>query len=151
MMKPRILLGVMVVVLLGAEEKKPALKGDLKKLQGTWKATSLTYNGEEVSTEGKGKLRLVFKGDVGTVEADKEVKKEYAKIKVKLDESVKPRIIDSTIQAGGQKGTTLEGIYKLEGDKLTFCVKVLGTDRPAKFESPAGESIALVVFERVKE
>jgi uncharacterized protein (TIGR03067 family) len=153
-MKLRCLLVVLVAVVLvvGAEEeKKPALKGDLKKLQGTWKATSITYNGDDVSTEGKGAIKLMIKGDMATVEADKSVKRDYAKLKITLDEKTKPKIFDINVQAGGQKGITMESIYKLEGDKLTICTRVLGSDRPAKFESPAGESIALVVLERVKK
>jgi uncharacterized protein (TIGR03067 family) len=150
-MKLRGLLCLMALVLLGADEKKPELKGDLKKLQGAWKATSLNYNGEDVATDGKGKIKLVFKGDTASVQAGKRVTDEYAKIQIKLDADTKPKCIDITISAGSQKGASMEGIYKLEGDKFTLCVKVLGMERPTKFESPAGESSALIVFERIKE
>jgi uncharacterized protein (TIGR03067 family) len=145
------LLFLVVLVLLGGETKKPAVKGDLKKLQGVWKATSVVYNGDTLSEDGEGKIKLTVKGDAGSVEANKNIKGEYAKVKFTLDESTSPRLMDVSIQAGGQKGITLEAIYKLDGDKLTICTKVLGMDRPAKFESPGGGSIALIVLERVKE
>jgi uncharacterized protein (TIGR03067 family) len=144
------LLCVLALVLLGADGKKPELKGDLKKLQGAWQATSLNYNGDDVPTDGKGKVKLTFKGDTASVQAGKRVTDDYAKIQVKLDSATKPPCIDISISAGAQKGATLEGIYKLEEDKLTLCVKVLGMERPTKFESPEGQSIALIVFERVK-
>jgi uncharacterized protein (TIGR03067 family) len=150
-MKLRGLLCLLVLVLLGADEKKPEVKGDLKKLQGAWQATSLNYNGEDVATDGKGKIKLAFKGDTASVQAGKRVTDDYAKIQIKLDSATKPACIDISISAGAQKGATLEGIYKLEKDRLTLCVKVLGMERPTRFESPSGESIALIVFERIKE
>ncbi len=150
-MKLRCLLMLVVVVLLGADEKAPELKGDLKKLQGVWKATSVIYNGDELSSDDEGKIKLTIKGNGGTLDAAKMVKSEYAKITIKLDETTKPKCIDVTIAAGGQKGVTLESIYKIDGDKLTICTKVLGMERPTKFESPGGESLLLIVLERVKE
>jgi uncharacterized protein (TIGR03067 family) len=147
----RTLLVLVVVVLLGADKKEPEIKGDLKKLQGVWKATSIIYNGDDLSADDDGKIKLTIKGTTGTLDAAKMVKSEYAKITLKLDESTKPKCLDVTIAAGGQKGVTLESIYKIDGDKLTICTKVLGMDRPTKFESPGGESVALIVLERVKE
>ena len=58
-------------------------KEDLKALQGTWVIESITYNGDDVSNDYK--LSLTFKGNEGTLEGDDEVRKEYAKIAVKLD------------------------------------------------------------------
>jgi uncharacterized protein (TIGR03067 family) len=143
---------VLVAALLaGADAPKDTAKGEVKKVQGTWKATSLTYNGKEVPVDGKRKIRLVFKGDTASVEADKSTKKEYAKVKFAFDPSTKPRCVDLTVVGGVQKDTTMEGIYELKGNKLKLCVKVLGKERPTKFESPEGESIALIEFERVKK
>jgi uncharacterized protein (TIGR03067 family) len=149
-MLQRGLLVLVVFALLGGETKKSELKGDLKKLQGVWKATSVVYNGETLSEDDEGKIKLTIKGDVGSIEAKKSIKGEYGKIKLSLDESTTPRCMDVSVQVGGQKGITLEAIYKLDGDKLTICTKVLGMDRPAKFASPGGESVALIVLERVK-
>jgi uncharacterized protein (TIGR03067 family) len=150
-MKLRGLLVLAVALLLGADKKEPELKGDLKKLQGVWKATKVTYNGDDLPGEAEGKIKITIKGDVITLDAVKMIKREYTTIKIKLDETTTPKCIDATVSSGGQKGITLESIYKLDGDKLTICTKVLGMDRPTKFESPGGESIALIVMERVKE
>jgi uncharacterized protein (TIGR03067 family) len=142
---------LLVIFLLGADKKELELKGDLKKLQGIWKATKIVYNGDELSSDDAGRIKITIKGTTLTLDATKEIRSEYATIKIKLDETTKPKCIDATIAAGGKKGVTLESIYKLDGDKLTICTKVLGMDRPTKFESPGGESIALVEMERVKE
>jgi uncharacterized protein (TIGR03067 family) len=150
-MKLRTLPVLLVVLLLGADKKEPALKGDQKKLQGIWKATKIVYNGDELSADNEGKIKITIKGTTLTLEAAKQIKREYATIQIKLDETTTPKCIDATISAGGKKGVTLESIYKLDGDKLTICTKVLGMDRPTKFESPGGESVALVELERVKD
>jgi uncharacterized protein (TIGR03067 family) len=148
----RCLLLLCVVLLLGADkDKKDPVKEELKKLQGTWEATKVTYNGDDLSEDDTGKISMTVKGDEATVGANKTIKEEYRKIKLKLDPTVMPRTVDVVIKGGGKKGVTLEGIYKLEKDKLTICTKVLGMDRPDKFASPAGDSIVLIVMKRKTE
>jgi uncharacterized protein (TIGR03067 family) len=146
----RCLLVLSVVLLLGAD-KKDTVKEEVKKLQGTWEASKVTYNGDNLSSEDTGKITMTVKGDLATVGANKRVKGDYGKVRLKLDPSVTPKTIDVIIAAGSQKGTTLEGIYKLDKNTLTICAKVLGMDRPAKFESPAGESVVLIVLKKKEE
>jgi uncharacterized protein (TIGR03067 family) len=139
-------LGILaVVLLLGADD---AAKKDQEKLQGTWETAAINYNGNEQANDIK--LKLVFNGKEVRVEGSDEVEKDYAKFTYKLDPSTNPRAIDITVSAGNQKDTTLEGIYEVKGDELRLCVKVIGKERPAKFASPEGENIALVVLKRVK-
>lgn len=130
-----------------AKDKDPA-KRDLDKLQGTWTATAVTYNGKDFLAESKAGLRFVFKGAEATVEASEAVKKEYAKIKVKLDPSTMPPIMDITVSAGTQLDAVIEGIYELKTDQLRICARVLGKERPTEFASPAGSSIVLLVLKR---
>src|SRR5262249_62265273 len=99
----------------------------------------------------KYKIKLTFKGNAGTVEADAKIKKEYAKIKIKLDATTTPKLIDVEISGGSQKGSKFEGIYELKGNKLKLCVKITGNDRPDKFESKEGDSVALLELEKKKE
>jgi uncharacterized protein (TIGR03067 family) len=120
---------------------------DLDKLQGTWVASQVTYNGKD---HNKLKLRFTIKKDQIVVEGTDDVKKEYAKIGFKLDASTKPHCIDITVMAGGQEGAKMEGIYELKDDELKICVKVFGMDRPNEFAAPEGASTALVVLKREK-
>jgi uncharacterized protein (TIGR03067 family) len=147
----KLLLVLLAVALMLGADRKDSAKEELKKVQGRWKTTKLVYNGKDIDTQGKGKIDLVFKGATASVEAGKDVKKEYARVQFTFDPSVKPASVDAEVLIGAQKGAKMEGIYKLQKDKLTICIKVVGMDRPAKFESPAGESIALIVLEKVKE
>jgi uncharacterized protein (TIGR03067 family) len=133
-----------------AADKPDAAKQELDKLQGTWTTAALTYNGKDYFADGKPGFRFVFKGDVATVEGNDEVKKEYAKLRFKLDPEAKPRRLDLTVTAGVQKDAAIEGIYELKDDELKICVKVFGNDRPTEFEAPAGASIALLVLKREK-
>lgn len=148
----RVMFGFFALLLLcGADKKKDPSKEDLKKFAGSWATTKLTYNGEDIDISGKARIKLVFKGNTGTVEADDKVKKEYAKIQITLDATTATKCIDIKITGGTQKGTKFEGIYELKGDKLKICVKIQGNDRPEKFESPAGDGIALLDLTRKKE
>jgi uncharacterized protein (TIGR03067 family) len=133
-----------------ADKPSDAAKKELDKLQGAWTTTKVIYNGKEYFADGKPGLRFVFKGDAAAVEGNDEVKKEYARLRFKLDPEAKPRRVDLTITEGIQKDAALEGIYELKDDELTICVKVFGNDRPTEFEAPAGSSIALVVLKREK-
>ena len=137
-----------VALLVGADEAGDAGKKELKKFQGTWEMDKLEYNGKDESD--KYKFKLVVKGDQGTVVGNDRVRKEYARVTLKLDPGTTPRSVDMSVTAGSQKDNVIEGIYRLKGDELTICAKVVGKERPTRFESPEGDSIALVVFKREK-
>jgi uncharacterized protein (TIGR03067 family) len=130
--------------------EKDAVKKMPPKLDGTWTPTSLIYNGKDMTKNKKTQFRFVFNGDEAVVEGSKDVRKEYARLKVKLDPAFDPKIIDIMIGGGTQEGVKIEGIYKLADDELTICAKVFGGDRPTEFASPEGGSIVLLVLKRNK-
>lgn len=134
-----------------AADNDDAVKKEVAKLQGTWTATSLRWNGKDMGTEGKLAIQFVFKDDQATVKSSKDVEKEYAKITFKLDPSTSPAIVDMLVSAGVQKDAKIEGIYKIKDDELTICAKVFGVDRPTEFESPGGSSIVLLVLKKEKQ
>jgi uncharacterized protein (TIGR03067 family) len=136
---------VAVAPLIGQQEKA---KKDIDVIQGTWLVEALEYNGTEF--KDKFKLSFMIKGDVMTVEGDGEVKKEYAKLTLKLDSATSPKCIDMKVTDGVQMDVTMEGIYELKNDELRLCVKVFGQDRPGEFKSPDGSSIALLKLKRQK-
>src|SRR5262245_8074295 len=127
-----------------------AVRKDIARFQGTWKTTSLRWNGKDLDTDGKFAMQFVFNDAEATIESSKEVKKEYAKITFMLDPSTSPPCVDLKIAAGVQKDAVIEGIYELKDDELKICAKVFGNDRPAAFESAEGSSIVLIVLKREK-
>jgi uncharacterized protein (TIGR03067 family) len=133
----------------GGDKEKDAAKKELAAFQGTWKTESLHYDGKDVLADGLPALQFTFKGDEATIEGSAEVKKDYAKFKIKLDPATMPKSVDMTVSAGGQLNLTLEGIYELKKDEIRVCAKVIGKERPTKFESPDGSNIALIVLKRV--
>jgi len=135
-------------LLVGPATADEAGKKALESLQGTWTIETLEYNGKDMS--GRYKLSLVIKDGTVTVEGNKAIEKEYAKLGLKLDPSTTPKCLDLSIVLGAQKDTVMEGIYEVKGDELKLCIKVIGKERPGKFASPEGESIALLTLKRQK-
>jgi len=140
------------ILLLAADPAKTPEKKPPEKLEGTWVPTGLIYNGKDMTNAKKMQFRFVFKdNNEATVEGSKDVKKEYARIKMKFDPSFDPHIVDITISAGVQEGAKIEGIYKWKDDELTICAKVLGGERPNEFDAPEGSSIVLLVLKPEKK
>jgi uncharacterized protein (TIGR03067 family) len=144
-------LGISLAALLVALQLAAAgdgEKGD-KALQGTWKAVKATVSGKEDKEAGK--YRLIFKGDKFTLEY---AGKAVAKGQIKLDPSKNPKYIDLAIEKGkddADKGKTIWGIYKVDGDKLTWCSVTSGmNDRPTEFEPKMGSPRLLMTLQRVQ-
>jgi uncharacterized protein (TIGR03067 family) len=128
-----------------AAQKDGADKKELEKFQGKWATASVTVDGE-AEDEIKDRF-LAIKGDKATF-LDKD--KERGTGSMKLDPGKSPAHLDFTYEDGPAKGTTLKGIYKFEGDTLTFCYGGFGKDRPTEFASKAGSGTILIVQKRAK-
>src|SRR5947209_3600685 len=146
-MTSKLALVFIVVLPIGADAPED-VKGDLKRLQGTWSTAKLHYNGKDYSV--KYKFRFVIKGEQLVVEGNAAVAKEYGKIAFKLVPGANPKAIDLVVGEGTQKDAAIEGIYELKDDELTLCAKVLGKERPTTFASPDGGSVVLLVLKREK-
>ena len=135
-----------MVLLVGefcaGDNKKETQKDDKDQLQGEWVVVSAEVGGRQV--EGLQDKKLVVKGDewiaptVGT-----------RQFKFKIDAAKKPKQLDLVSDVGG-KQQTWAGIYKIEGDTLTFCRSARpGGERPTKFKG--GEAVGLMVFKRAEK
>jgi uncharacterized protein (TIGR03067 family) len=146
---------------LPAEDPKgDAVKTALKRFQGSWLTVKIIADGQDFSPgvakgaeRGKGKQDDNTDEDIEIYDGDKCT---LVRNNQKFTESVitidpKKNTIDASHVSGPFKGRTFQGIYKLEGDTLSFCYAIeKGKERPTTFECKAGSGTALIVLKRQK-
>jgi uncharacterized protein (TIGR03067 family) len=131
---------VMVAVMLPLASGFSAA-GDKKdgtdQLQGEWVVVSVELAGKKL--EGGKERKLVVKGDEWTAPSG-------GKFKFKIDATKSPKQLDLSSDKSGQE-RTWPGIYKIEGDTLTFCRSHgPGGERPVEFKG--GPGVFLMVCKR---
>jgi uncharacterized protein (TIGR03067 family) len=135
------------VGLLSAAQDEAAVKKGLEKLQGKWEPVSVTADGKAQEPEELKDRFQVIKGEKATFLFKD---KERGVVSMKIDPTKSPAHMDTTYEDGPAKGTTLKGIYKIEGDTMTLCLGGIGKDRPTEFASKPGSGTILIVQKRVK-
>ena len=139
------LLGAWATVLpVAAEDKDDSGKNDLKKFQGTWTFVSMEQDGKQ-QPKGDEPQTITFEGDKFTVKMGDKIVQAGTQ---KLDPSKKPKAVDAAITEGEGKGTTMLGIYAVEGDTIKACFDPQGKKRPTEFKSAAGSGNMLAVIKR---
>src|SRR5262245_56018434 len=98
--------------LCAGDDTKGEKKDDKDQLQGEWVVVKAEVAGKELASLKDKKL--VVKGDEWTAPTGRELT-----FKFKLDAAKNPKQIDLKLDAGGAE-MTLPGIYKIEGDTLTY-------------------------------
>lgn len=139
----------LVCLLLAADEKKDAAKDVQTKLQGTWNVVGIEFDGRDVSDQVTN-MQFVIKGDDVVVKGDYPEQDKYSKFTYKLDPAANPHGFDIVIRAGDEKGAKFAGIYELGKDRLRLCLRLVGKERPKKFETESGSTLALITLGRAK-
>jgi uncharacterized protein (TIGR03067 family) len=136
------------LALLAAPAKESGKDDELKKLAGDWSVIAWKQSGESLDDgdlegakwsvkDGKYTFELGGNTEEGTI---------------KLDTSKKVWTIDLTITEGSDKGKEQPGIYKIDGETITFCFGRPGVkDRPKDFTSTADNENILITMKRKKK
>jgi uncharacterized protein (TIGR03067 family) len=124
-----------------------AAKDELDRNQGTWRATSSIYDGQEAPAEIVGSITRTVEKDHVVWKRDG---KSFAGTQIELDPSRDPKAIDVIPDGGQNRGERVLGIYKLEEDRLTICMAAPGKPRPKEFKAEKGSGYTLRTFTREK-
>lgn len=144
-----LIVGALISAVASADDTQDkAIKKDRKRIEGTWRVTALTVNGNKAREEDAKKITVV-NGNDGTWSVRSEGK-EISKGTSTFDPTKKPKTIDFTPTEGGGKGEQLLGIYQLGKNTRKLCFAPSGKDRPTEFSSTPDNQYILVMFKRVK-
>jgi uncharacterized protein (TIGR03067 family) len=150
-----VLLAVSLVVtgvVVGARRvlaDRPAAAGtdeapkDEEKIVGTWAVESYVEGGQKMPEEALQQTKVILAADGKMTAKQGEREQEFT---YKLDPAKKPKEIEVT----NDRGQTVFGIYKLDGDTLTVCVARRG-ERPTEFASKEDTAVILEVLKREKK
>lgn len=117
------------------------MKGDLKKLQGTWFILTLEMEEQKYPTGGS---KIAIQGD-RFVSLNMGAEYEGS---VTVDETQTPKTFDLLFEKGPEKGNKSLGIYELDGDTWKICLGLTGKRRPTKFAAEKGTGHALETLQR---
>jgi uncharacterized protein (TIGR03067 family) len=120
---------------------------ELERHQGTWRATSSIYEGQEAPEQIVRSITRIVEKDHVIWKRDG---KSFAGTRIELDPSRDPRTIDVIPDGGKDRGERVRGIYKLEKDRLTICMAAPGQPRPREFKADKGSGCTLRRFIREK-
>jgi uncharacterized protein (TIGR03067 family) len=117
---------------------------DLAAMQGQWRIRWIERDGEKTELDEEA---------VYTIRGNKWLRGGKAISAIALDPGCTPRLLDLTrLIDDARKGFIMEGIYKIEGDTMLWCVYTgEGTKlRPQRFRAPQGWDGTLYHLTRVK-
>jgi uncharacterized protein (TIGR03067 family) len=115
-------------------------EGDRDKVQGEWVLSAGEKGGRKAPGEGLKDVTVTFSGGTFTWKSgEKDTQGTFS-----LDLTKSPREISVSVE-----GKKLDGIYRLEGDKLKICVGA-DDDRPADFATKEGTKSVLWILTRKK-
>jgi uncharacterized protein (TIGR03067 family) len=111
----------------------------LRSLEGTWASRSLEVDGAKMPTAALGESHLLIDGDRFRMESPAA---NYEGI-FDIDIEQTPHTIDIDFVDGPEAGNRSEGIFELDGDRLTICLGFAGESRPKAFKTARGSGHAL--------
>jgi uncharacterized protein (TIGR03067 family) len=137
-------------LLLGADDPKAeAVKKEMKKIAGEYRATDYVADGKRgTKAEELATLRLrVYGGGNFKLEREGQIVVDGT---LRIDPTKTPKMVNIEYTTGPDEGKTALGIYELTDDTLRICRAIPEEDRPTEFASKAGSRHVLLVYKRLK-
>jgi len=117
---------------------------NLRALEGDWRFESLEVDGNTVPKAALRHSRILIDGDCFRTESPEGT---YDGV-FTIDVEAEPSRIDIEFVEGPEAGNWSYGIYKLEGDRVVFCIGLVGSSRPEGFVTAKGSGHALEELRR---
>ncbi|MFO0878800.1 MAG: TIGR03067 domain-containing protein [Gemmataceae bacterium] len=129
------------------EKLTDAQKEELKKLTGTYSVTLFERDGKRHTPEQLKKMKVIQKGaeysfhDGDDITQGKDI----------VYPEKNPKEIDSVYLTGTARGKTVKGLYKMDGDSITYAWADPDKDRPKEIPAKAEGGVTLMTLKRVKD
>ena len=111
----------------------------LRMLEGDWRFESLEIDGRAAPRMTFSQSTILIDGDCFRTESPEA---NYEGVFI-IDVDAKPPHIDIEFVEGPEAGNCCYGLFKLDGDHVTFCLGLAGSSRPMDFVTSAGSGHAL--------
>jgi len=147
-MKQGMLLGLAIILAVGASGASDNPQDDLPRMAGTWESHLLEAGGQAIPPQERDgfKMKLVIRGSTYAFLMEE---KQFIAGKLVLDPSKKPRTIDAIPNEGPHRGKLQPGIYQFDGEDMMFVFAEPGQRRPTEFRTRAGTTEMLILYKRV--
>jgi uncharacterized protein (TIGR03067 family) len=138
--------GLFLVAALARPQDEP--RGVAAQLLGTWNIVAGEKEGKKEPAERIKDTTVEFTRD-RVIVTSKDASRNY-RATYKLGLKTKPYAIVMKAESGGDKGEAAQGIFRLEGDRLTLCYALPGAPAPEHFKTAPGDRRLLFVLQRAK-
>jgi uncharacterized protein (TIGR03067 family) len=140
----RAIVAVAVLAACGLAFANAPQGGDRDKLQGTWELSKMTFMGKDFPLPADAKLTLIFKGgEVTAKQTNKpDEKRGYTVVEGK-DKQPSVMTVAKT-----EKEAEMKGIFKIEGDTMTFAMTKPGDPAPKDFNA---DNAMIMTFKKGKD
>lgn len=118
----------------------------LRGMEGTWEVRALEVDGKGMRGSMLTNSHLLIDGDRFRMESSEA---NYEGV-FTIDVEQAPHHIDIDFVEGPEAGNRSKGVFRLEGDRFTICLGLVGAERPERFVTGRGSGHALEDLVRVE-
>lgn len=115
-------------------------------MEGTWRIEAAEAGGQPVGSDDLSAVVVKIMGD----RYELTTRDGMDAGTITLDETQKPKTMDSTDTEGLDVGKVIRAIYEVAGDTMRVCYALDGSGRPTEFATKEGSPWLLVTYKREK-